>query len=171
MKVLRVSARETLLHMCIAVVALCCGSACVLYEFAQPLVSPDGGRSMVFDPVALGYATFIIVALAILSWLPIVLFLPRRPSVPVAVLISALTFLLLWAVFWLIENVVGPPQSSQGLYARATRILGDGRDMAFLPLVAPLISILSGAFYTCALWLSILLLRNSNSGRTTSPEN
>lgn len=154
MKPSLVTFRRSLLPVCIAVAAMCCLSACALYEFAQPAVSLDGGKSMAFDPVALAYATFIILAIVILSWVPIFLFLPRKPSVWVAVLTSVLTYLSLGAIFWLVEGVIGQSLSSEGFYARATRILGDGNDLVFLPLISPLLSAFSGFAYTSALWLS-----------------
>lgn len=133
----------------IAIAFLWGASAYVLYLVVMPLRPSGTGSSMVFDPVALAYATSIIVAIAILSWLPVFLLLRKGPAVHVTILTSVLTFASLGILFLLVENnVLGALRFSDGFYNRAARVLGDGRDMAFLPLVDPLVSVLSGIAYT-----------------------
>jgi hypothetical protein len=143
-------------------------SALVLYIFVKPLASLNGGRSLEFDPVALAYAASIIVAAAILSWLPVFLLARKRPPVLLAVLTSVSTLALLGALFLLVENVMGSSWLGGGIWGRAGLILADGNGMAFLPVVDPLISISSGIAYTAVLWLSIRLSRKK--GVDDSPQ-
>jgi hypothetical protein len=156
----------------IATAFLWVASAYVLYLVVMPLRPSGNGTSMMFDPVALAYATSIIVAIAILSWLPVFLLLRQGPAVHVAILTSVLTFASLGILFLLVENnVLGALRYSDGFYYRAARVLGDGRDMAFLPFVDPLISVLSGLAHTAALWLSILFSRRNRAPFDLGPEN
>ena len=160
------SSLQTLAAACIAAIVLWGSSMLVLYLFVKPLASPDGGRTLVFDPVALVDAASIVVAVAILSWLPFFLLGPRRPTLLLAALTSVSTMVLLGGLFLVVDNVVGADRLGGGFFGRASLVLADGSDIVFLPIIDPLVSVCSGAAYSAALWLSIAFgNRNEPDGR------
>ena len=159
----RLSVRATFVPMVLAVVALWGASACVLYLIVKPFISLDNGRSLVFDPLALIDATSIVVVVVFLSWIPVLSFAPKRPTVVVTSLVCASTLVTLSVIFFVVENVFGPSHMGEGFFARASGIFANGSDIVFLPLVVPLVSVLSGIAYSAALWLAVLLSRRKNS--------
>jgi hypothetical protein len=137
-------------------------TAILPFGIVEPYVSLDNGRTLVFDPLALVEATSIMTCLAILSWIPVFAFAQRRPKLLSAGLVIVLTWICLGVPFWLID---GSGFFNVGTF-RATRVMGNGQDMAFLPLVIPATSLFSGAAYSMAMWLSIQsrrVIRNGSS--------
>jgi hypothetical protein len=113
----------------------------------KPLVSLDKGRTLVFDPIALIEATSFIVAIAIMSWVPICTFAQRMAFKWRVVLTSISTWALLSLLFLLIENASGEVYEHLISY-RAIRVFGLGNDLVIMPVVIPIISILSGTVST-----------------------
>jgi hypothetical protein len=134
-------------------------TAFFLFGCAKPYTSLDNGRTLVFDPLALVWATSIMTGIAILSWIPVLIFAQRGPRLLSAGLATASTWICLGVPFWLIDR------SGLGDLAafRASEVMGNGQDMVFLPLVIPLVSFCSGAAYSMAMWLTIRLKQNIQS--------
>jgi|GEM_PF-4760436 len=146
----------------IAAVSLWGASAYVIYFSAEPLVSLDRGKTMVFDLIALVDATSVIVAIAVLPWVPIY-FLAQRKTFRWRLLVTAIsTWALLSSLFLLIENASGV-MHEQLISYRATRVFGDGRDLVFMPLVIPIISALSGVVFAVSVRLYSLIAHFSAS--------
>ncbi len=142
--------------MCVAVTGFWLSSASVLYLLARPLVSPDNGRSLVFDPLALIEATSILVAAAILCWMPIFVFARRSSEIRQSVLTSISTWILLSISFFLMVYLM---MFKDVIVGRSPEILGYDNYLIFLPIIIPALSILSGLGYFAALRLSHLMTR------------
>ncbi len=129
---------------------LWCGTAFLLYRVVEPIMSPDGGRTFLFDPVALVEATSIIVSVAMLSWVLIRLLIPRMPGLLLALVATASTWAFLGVPFALIDKL-GVVDVTR---FRAAAVMENGDDLAFLPLLIPLISVFSGVAYSVAIWVA-----------------
>ncbi len=135
-------------------VALGAGSAYVFYSQARPMVSLDNGRTLVFDPIALVDATLIMMLIGIISWIPVYRFIRRTAFARSATLATVSTWLLSSVLIYWVDNMDGRLPCRCEIAERASRVLSDGQDLLFLPLVIPILSVLSGATYCGALWLS-----------------
>jgi hypothetical protein len=122
-------------------VVLWAATGWLLFVMAKPTRSPDNGRSMVFDPIALLYATSVAVALAVVPW-GLVFMLPRGwPAWWVAGIVSFSTWMVLSASMLFLENYMQVDAQA----FKASEVFGDGKDLIFMPIIIPLISLLSGA--------------------------
>lgn len=159
--------KQIILHrvvsMTIAAIVLWSASAYVLYFEARPLVSLDKGRTLVFDPIALIYATSIIVAIAVMSWVPIYIFARQRKLIWRLVLTSISTWAFLSLLLLLIENTSGQ-MYEQLISYRAFRVLGLDNVFVFMPVVIPIISVLSGAVFAVTVRLQNCRLRQEAMG-------
>jgi hypothetical protein len=149
--------------MTIAAIVLWSASAYVLYFEARPLVSLDKGRTLVFDPIALIYATSIIVAIAVMSWVPIYIFARQRKLIWRLVLTSISTWAFLSLLLLLIENTSGQ-MYEQLISYRAFRVLGLDNVFVFMPVVIPIISLLSGAVFAVTVRLQNFRLSHEAIG-------
>jgi hypothetical protein len=153
---MRKPTKQIILHrlvsMTIAAIVLWSASAYVIYFEARPLVSLDKGRTLVFDPIALIYATLIIVAIAVMSWVPIYIFARQRKLIWRLALTSISTWALLSLLLLLIENASGR-MYEQLISYRAFRVLGLDNVFVFMPVVIPIISVLSGAVFAVTVGL------------------
>jgi len=130
--------------------------AYLLFAFVKPEMSLDHGRTYVFDHLALIEATSIMSSIAILSWVPVFIFAWRRSRFLSAALAAASTWVCLGFPFLLIDRYdLFDIQAIQTF--RASRVMEDGNDLIFLPLLIPLIAIFSGASYLIAMGLAIQL--------------
>jgi hypothetical protein len=142
--------RRTVAFMCIAIIILWGTYLCVLYIFVKPLISSDNGHSLVFDPVALVATASIIALVAAISWAPIFVFIRRRATLRTAFLAGFATWILLSLLFTVIDRG-GPANLPQIIVEKIGPILANGNDLLFLPIVIPIVSILSGVAYSCVL--------------------
>jgi hypothetical protein len=142
-----------IIQMCGMAAVLWCLIAILLNRVVPPYMSPDNGRTFVLDLLALTEATSIITFVATLSWVAIIRFVRRLPIRMQGLIAIAMTWLLLGVPFALIDKCDLFDASSITRF-RATRVMGNGNDIAFLPLVIPVCALLSGITFSVAMWFA-----------------
>jgi hypothetical protein len=137
--------------------ALLAFTAYLLYLIVEPIMPLSGGRTYGFDKLALAEAASILSGGAMVSWTVTFLFVRRSPVPLAAALSIAFTWILLGVPFVLIDRFGFLTAEVEGL--RASEVIANGNDLAFVPLIIPVISLVSGGFYVAALSLSPLFRR------------
>jgi hypothetical protein len=119
--------------------------AMLLSAIVPPMQSLDHGNTFVPDHIALVEAASGMFCVAILSWLLTSIYARKRWFVTIALTWALLAipfaFIDQWGSFGLFDAV------SLLSHVRAFRVMSDGQDLAFQPLLIPVISIFSGLAY------------------------
>jgi hypothetical protein len=135
----------------IAALVLWVSAATLLYRVVAPFHSLNDGKTFVFDSVALGEAMTIIVCVSIASWIPVLMFTPRSPGLLLAFFTALSTWIFAGIPFLLIDKF----DLFDVTRFRAAEVMEDGNDLAFSPLLIPLISVLSGVLFVAAMRVSM----------------
>jgi hypothetical protein len=142
--------------MLVPVIGLWAITASVLFVLVSPYHFPND-QMPVLDSVALVEAASVIVVLAVFSWMPVLILAKRRYGPLLGFVAVALTWISLAVSFRLIDGSA----FEQG--CRACRVLSNGSDIVFMPLIIPVISAFSGGAFQLMRWLRIALEQSDRS--------
>lgn len=141
--------------LCISTMIFWAATASTLRILAEPLAYSQQRNSMVLDSLALVQASSIAAVASFLSWALVVICAGRIALPMAAGLGSIVTWVFLSAGFYSVENLAGVKALSSGILGRATRVLADGNDILFMPLIIPIVAVLSGI----SLFLGLVIVR------------
>jgi len=127
-----------------------------------PPLKFDIGTNARFDPVALFDSTLVVTAVVLLCWTLLYVLKLRKTGILLAFIATSATWAVLISLFFTAESDFGRGVFSEGFLNRATAVMANGADMAFMPLVIPLLSLMSGAGYSAELGLCALPTRSAS---------
>jgi hypothetical protein len=112
------------------------------------------GTHAEFDPVSLVDSVVVITVAVLICWILLYSFRLRRSGIQLIAVAVFVSWIVLVALFYAAESDPSRGFFVDGSGSSATAVLANGADMVFMPLIIPILSILSGLAYSAALSLA-----------------
>jgi hypothetical protein len=131
---------------CLAILLVCFSVVCafVLDRFVESYKFV--GSHAEFDIIALLDSTLVITSVVLICWTLLFVLGVRKPAFGVTPLVSLASY----------AGIVALLYSSEGSGYRASAVLANGGDLAIMPVVIPILSLVSGLSYSASLKLAKL---------------